>query len=769
MGNYVSTHWGTYKFSVDEDKKIKLDNWELDCSPTEFELGLADAASDELRIKQPHVRKGWLENNCKSDGNRGRDSYIPVSWDEAFELASKELLETKNTFGNSSIYAGSYGWASAGRFHHAKSQVNRFFNLFGGFSSSFQSYSYAAAQTLLPHIIGLDLYSTLDEHTSWGALSKECELILMFGGMPLKNSKVSAGGVGKHTTEKGISKCFENGVEFINISPLIDDAPKFLNAKQVSIRPNTDTALMLALANILIKNDSYDKEFIEKYTVGFESFSAYVLGKKNNQECTPSWASEITKIPVDLIKELADKIISKKTMISLSWSLQRASRGEQPLWMGITLAAMLGQIGTAGGGFGFGYSSVNSTGDSYDKIPWQSLPQGQNKIKDFIPVARVTDMLEKPGQEFIYDGQKLTYPDIKLIYWAGGNPFHHHQDLNRLVKAWQKPKTIIVNEIWWNPQALHADIVFPANTALERNDLMLNPRDPTIVANKSAMKSFENSKTDFEIFSGLADKLGFLEKFTGNKSEMDWIKFIWDRSSKAYKKTYINNDLSMPSFEEFWEKGYFEVPAPRTEKIMFDKFRKDPAHFPLQTPSGKIEISSETIANFQLPDCYSHPYWFEPYEWLGNVNEYPLHLISNQPTHRLHGQLDNAYESQKSKINGKEPVMINSKDAFDRDIKKGDIVMLYNARGRVLAGAKISDNVMPGVIVLSTGAWFDPNYDLNIEKHGNPNVLTKDIGTSSLGQGPTCHTTLVELKRAKKEDILDVSIFENPKIHNRET
>jgi biotin/methionine sulfoxide reductase len=206
--------------------------------------------------------------------------------------------------------------------------------------------------------------------------------------------------------------------------------------------------------------------------------------------------------------------------------------------MGITLAAMLGQIGTAAGGFGFGYSSVNSTGDSYDKIPWQSLPQGVNPIKDFIPVARVTDMLEKPGDEFLYDGKKLTYPDIKLIYWAGGNPFHHHQDLNRLVKAWQKPNTIIVNEIWWNPQALHADIIFPANTALERNDLMLNPRDPTIVANKSAMKSFENSKTDFEIFSGLAKKLGFLESFTDNKSEMDWIKFIWDKSSQAYKKSY---------------------------------------------------------------------------------------------------------------------------------------------------------------------------------------------------------------------------------------
>ncbi|MDB9788675.1 molybdopterin-dependent oxidoreductase [Candidatus Thioglobus sp.] len=760
--NFVSSHWGTYNFSVDKNKKIQLDNWGLDSSPTEFGLGLADAAIDNLRITQPHVRKGWLDNIGKSDGKRGQDEFIPISWDEAFELASKELLKTKNVYGNSAIYAGSYGWASAGRFHHAKSQVNRFFNLFGGFSSSFQSYSYAAAQTLLPHIIGLDLYSTLDEHTTWGALSEECELILMFGGMPLKNSKVSAGGVGKHVTKLGIKKCFDKGVEFINISPLIDDAPKFLKAQQVPIRPNTDTALMLALAHILIKNQSYDKDFIDKYTVGFDSFSDYVQGKKNNQECSPEWASKITNIPVKTIYELANKIITKKTMISLSWSLQRASRGEQPLWMGITLAAMLGQIGTASGGFGFGYSSVNSTGDSFDKIPWQSLPQGKNKIKDFIPVARVTDMLENPGGEFDYDGKKLTYPDIKLIYWAGGNPFHHHQDLNRLTKAWQKPNTIIVNEIWWNSQARHADIIFPANTALERNDLMLNPRDPTIVANKKAMKSYKNSKTDFEIFSGLSEKLGFLESFTEDKSELDWIKFIWNNSSKAHKK-----NISFPSFEEFWEKGYFELPTPKIEKIMFNDFRKDPINFPLNTPSGKIEISSETISNFQLSDCFSHPYWFEPYEWLGNIDEYPLHLISNQPTHRLHSQLDNAANSQNSKIKGKEPVMINPSDALERDIQDGDIVMLFNKRGRVLAGANISDSVMPGVVVLSTGAWFDPDYALNLERHGNPNVLTKDVGTSSLSQGPTCHTTLVQVEKAKREEIVDVNIFKTPETLNR--
>ena len=137
-----------------------------------------------------------------------------MSWDESLDIAANELLKTKNNFGNSSIYEGSYGWASAGRFHHAKSQVNRFFNHFGGFSSSYQSYSYAAAQTILPHIIGLDLYSTLDEHNSWNALSDNCELMVMFGGMPLKNSKVSSGGVGKHSTQEGMKKCVLGGTKF---------------------------------------------------------------------------------------------------------------------------------------------------------------------------------------------------------------------------------------------------------------------------------------------------------------------------------------------------------------------------------------------------------------------------------------------------------------------------------------------------------------------------------------------------------------------------
>ena len=763
MTNFVSTHWGTYETSKNNQNNIKINKWSKDPNPSDFGLGFLDAATSDLRINQPHIRKEWLKDRHNKKNLRGLDEFVPVSWEEAIDLTASELQNVKKEFGNSSIYAGSYGWASAGRFHHAKSQLNRFFNLFGGFSSSFQSYSYAAAQTLLPHIVGHDLYSFLDEHNTWNTLEKECDLILMFGGMPLKNSQVSAGGVGKHTTEKELRKCVNAGTKFINISPNASDAAKFLNAKQISIIPNTDTALMLSLAYILITSNNYDQKFIEEYTNGFNEFKSYVLGEKNNKPCTPEWASSITSIPVETIKWLAKEISAKKTMVSISWSLQRASAGEQPLWMGITLASMLGHIGTEGGGIGFGYSSVNSTGDVFKKIPWKSLPQGNNKIRDFIPVARITDMLEKPNELFQYDGRKLKYPNIKLIYWAGGNPFHHHQDLNRLVKAWQKPKTIIVNEIWWNAQARHADIIFPANTALERNDIMLNPRDPTIIANKKTISSVGESKSDYEIFSSLANKLGFENLFTENKSELDWLKYLWNESIKVSEEM----NLKLPEFSKFWEEGFFEIPIEKTKKIMFKNFRDNPVKNPLNTPSGKIEITSNTIKNYNLKDCKGHPTWIEPYEWLGNKDNFPLHLISNQPEYRLHGQLDNADYSLKNKIKDREPVLINSADAKERNIENNDIVLIFNKRGRVFAGARLSDEVSKGVLVLSTGAWFDPNYEINADLHGNPNVLTKDIGTSLLSQGPTSHTCLVEIRKAEKNEIKKVTIFSKPHIQKK--
>ena len=199
--------------------------------------------------------------------------------------------------------------------------------------------------------------------------------------------------------------------------------------------------------------------------MGFEKFRPYLIGERDGQPKDAAWAEKITGIAADRIVALAREMAANRTMISIGWSLQRAHHGEQPFWALVTLAAMLGQIGLPGGGFGCGYGPSNTDGQRRVRsIPARPLPQGANPVREFIPVARFADMLLHPGERFAYNGAEHTYPDIRLVYWAGGNPFHHHQDLNRLRLAWRKPETVIFHEQFWTPAAKMADIVLPATT-----------------------------------------------------------------------------------------------------------------------------------------------------------------------------------------------------------------------------------------------------------------------------------------------------------------
>src|SRR5581483_2597327 len=197
---------------------------------------------------------------------------------------------------------------------------------------------------------------------------------------------------------------------------------------------------------------------------------------------------------------------------------------------------------------------------------------------------------------------------------------------------------------------------------------------------------------------------------------------------------------SPPDFDTFWREGYVEIPRKAEEYVMFAEFRVDPETAKLHTPSGRIELYSEKIAGFGYPDCPPHASWIEPAEWLGAeaADEYPLHLVSSQPRERLHSQLDPGPVSAAAKVAGREPVLIHPSDAAERGIKDGDVVRLFNARGACLAGAVVSDGIRQGVVQLSCGAWYDPADDEGrLCAHGNANMLTRDAGTSRLGQGPS--------------------------------
>jgi len=426
----------------------------------------------------------------------------------------------------------------------------------------------------------------------------------------------------------------------------------------------------------------------------------------------------------------------------VSWSLQRAHHGEQPFWAALGLASVIGQIGLPGGGVGYGYASLGGVGAPFNIGKSPGMSQLTKQIDSFIPVARISDMLLNPGAEFTYEGQTHVYPDTRLVYWAGGNPYHHHQDINRLSEAWTRPETIIVQDPMFTATAQRADIVLPATTSIERNDLAGNKRSDLILAMKQAINPVGDSLPDLDIFNLIAGKLGVADRFNEGRDEMGWVRHLYDISRKDALERF---SFEMPAFDEFWETGYARCPVKADHTFLAD-FRETPEKFPLKTESGKIVLGSEMLAGLNYDDCRSHPAWIEPAEWLGNSDDpAELHLITHQPAGRLHSQLETGASSRAMKRNGREQAQLNPDDAHAREIVDGQTIRIWNARGACLATAQVTHSLRRGVVILPTGAWFTPRSDDGLEVAGNPNVLTLDVGTSQFGQGCSAHTCLVKV------------------------
>ena len=696
-------------------------------------------AFSRARVDRPYVRRGWLTRGPGPDPERGRDAFVPVEWDEVVPLLARELDRVRTTHGNSAIFGGSYGWGSAGRFHHAQSQVHRFLNHLGGYTRSVNTYSLGASRNLLSHVVGDD--RSIVEPTSYLVLAEHTELFVCFGGMPAKNSQVNAGGVSRHTAAGQLRAARARGARFVLVSPLRDDLADDLDAEWIAPLPGTDTALLLALAYVLLVERRYDAAFCATHVTGFDVFRDYVLGGADGVPKTPAWAAAVCGVPADRIAPLAREMAAHRTLVSLSWSLQRAHRGEQPIWAGIALAALLGQIGLPGGGFGHGYGATAGTGAGLLPYGLPTLPQGTNPVPDFIPVARIADLLLRPGESYEYDGQRLTYPDTRLVYWTGGNPFHHHQDLARLRRAFTRPDTVVVHEPFWTATARHADLVLPATTTLEREDLGAARQDPVLIAMHRVAEPRGQARDDYAIFADLAHELGVGEAFTEGRTARQWLAHLYE----GWRADLPAEHRPAEDFDAFWRAGRVTLTGRRTRHTLYERFRADPKRHPLATPSGRIELYSATVASFGYDDCPGHPAWLPP---PAPDPEFPLWLVANNPATRLHSQLDHGPHSAAAKVAGREPVRVHPEDAAALGLTEGEVVRLRSAVGSCLAAVVLSDALRPGVLQLATGAWFDPSApEVATCVHGNPNALTADVGTSRLAQGCTGQHTRVAVER----------------------
>jgi trimethylamine-N-oxide reductase (cytochrome c) len=773
----TGSHWGAIRMKVDDGRIVGIRPWERDPRPVPTLEGVMDLVYSPTRIKYPMVRRDFLEKGHRADPKaRGDGDFVRVTWDQALDLVVNELRRVDAAYGPGGTFAGSYGWMSPGKLHNCQSHLRRMMNLKGGFVTSTGDYSTEALEVTMPWVVGS---TEADQQvTAWPVVIENTQLMVFWGADAINNNQVGWV-IPDHQAYVYLAALKAKGVKVICIDPVKTETCTYLDAEWLAPRPQTDVAMMLGIAHTLYTEKLHDETFLATYTTGFERFIPYLTGAVDGTPKTAEWAADICEISAAQIKDLARRFAKARTMLALGWSMQRQQHGEQVHWMAVTLAAMLGQIGLPGGGYGLSYHYGSAGTPTADSPVLIGISEGVSTIQapiwpidgvaSSIPVSRIVEMLENPGRPFDFNGVRSNYPDVRLAYWVGGNPFAHHQDRNQMLKAWRHLETFIVHDFQWTATARRADIVLPATTSFERNDIeqIGDFSLSSILAMKQVIEPVFEARNDYDIFADIASRLGKGDAFTEGKSEMDWIRSFYERATIGAR----GKGMEMPVFDAFWKSDdALTFPADDTAAhyIQHKDFRDDPLLNPLGTLSGRIEIFSSGIAKMNYEDCPPHPTWIEPVERLaGPTTKFPLHIDSAHPKYRLHSQLCGTNLRATYAIAGREPCLINPQDAATRGILDGDIVRVFNDRGQMLAGAKITDAIRPGVIRVNEGGWFDPIDPRELGslcRYGDVNNLSIGIATSKLAQGNCAHTAVGDLEKYR-EAPPELDVFRAPGVN----
>lgn len=744
----------------------------------------ADRIQNETRVEYPMVRKSYLEAKGPSKPElRGKEEFVRVSWDTALDLVANELKKNHEKYGSESVYGECYWWGGSGKVSWGRIVSRRMMTVLGGFVAESGDYSTGAGLVIMPHVLGDS--TVYNKSTKWKGILENAKHVVFWGTDPLNTNQISSAAPMHSAYQNFVdlkAQVKAGKIKAYSIDAKKNDTQRYYDSKYIEVRPNTDTAMMMGMAYHLYENKLYDKEFIRKYTVGFNKFKKYLAGEVDGVKKTPEWAEEITTVPASEIKKLAETLRKEKSLLVVGRALQRQDHGEQQFWMVTVLAAMLGHIGQVGCGveFGLGYNlkgaqdriapSLKGISQSIDpkynkKYPNGPWIKGKNIV---IPSSRGIEAIERAGEDLHYDGKVIKLPKYKIMYNASSSWFTRHQNVNNMLEQWKKVDTVVTADPFWTFQSKMSDIVLPVATELERTDInQTSSGGEFIVAVRPIVEPAGESKSDYWICKEICKRWGYEEVFTEGKTEKQWAQHFYEDAAKQAKGMGVD----MPSFDKFWAKGYVQFPKINKDTENYtrlESFVDNPYKNKLGTPSGKIEIYSPTIAKFKYDDCKGHPTWIEPIEWLGNkekTKKYPLHIVSPHSRYRLHSQLNNSLIRGLNEVSAREPIIISSENAKKRGIKTGDIVRVFNDRGETLAGALVSDTVRKDVCILHEGAWYSPEKpgEKSLCQHGNINVLTIDKGTSKLAQSNIAHTALVEIEKYKGE-IKPITAFNKPVI-----
>lgn len=697
-------------------------------------------AADRLKYPQKRV------------GKRGSGQFKRITWDEAYTEIANSLTRLIKDYGNESIYlnygTGTLGGTVTKSWPPSSTLIARLMNCYGGYLNHYGNYSTAQISMGLSYTYGgASGNSPSDIENS--------KLIVLFGNNPAE-TRMSGGGVTYYLQQAKL----KSNAKLVIIDPRYTDTALGKEDLWLPIRPGTDAALVAGMAYVLITENLVDQDFLDKYCVGYDEttlpelapknghYKAYILGDGDDKTAkTPEWASKITGIGAEAIIKLAREIGSTKPcFIAQGWGPQRTRNGELVARAIAMLPILTGNVGISGGNSGAREGSY--------AIPFVRFPTLTNPIKTSISVFMWTDAIARGAQmTALKDGvrgkDKLDVP-IKFIWnYAGNCLVNQHGDINKTKKILADDKDcemIVVIDNHMTSSAQWADIILPDLTTSEQMDFALDANAGNmgyVIFCDQAIKPRFECKSIYEMCSGIADKLGIKEDFTQNRTQEEWLRHIYAQSRA--------NDPSLPTFEEFREQGIIKRLDPNGHHVAYKDFKKDPILNPLETPSGKIEIYSEALAKIKASWILSEKDVIDPLPihaatidgWDDPMrSKYPLQLIGfhyKARTHSTYGNIDVL------KAAARQEVWINHVDAEPRLIKDGDLVEINNEYGKTQVHAKVTPRILPGVIALSEGAWYQP--DLNgVDKNGSFNVLaTQD--TSPLAKGNPCHTNLAQITK----------------------
>jgi anaerobic dimethyl sulfoxide reductase subunit A len=677
-----------------------------------------------------------LKYPMKRVGKRGEGKFVRISWDEATTLIADNLQRITEKYGPSSRYVH-VGTAVSGGTLSGDTMARRLLNLTGGHLGYYHSVSMGNTAAATPYTYGVAASgNSLDTLT-------DTPLVVLWGHNPTET-------IFGHTNHY-FQQMKQNGTRFIVVDPRYSDTASSLADEWIPLRPSTDNALMDAMMYVIITENLHDKTFIDRYTLGFdessmpegvpanESLVAYLTGAKDGVKKTPEWAEIITHVPAQTIRQLArDYATTKPAALIQGWGPQRHNCGERTARGSTLLATITGNVGIKGGWAG-GYGGIGNrkftTGPEMPDNPVKQKISVMNWVQAADDASRVTP------QDGLTGGEKLD-SNIRMLFSLAGNYLaNQNPDIHQAVKVLEdesKIEFIVASDLYMTPSAKYVDLLLPETSFMERWNIgeTWGTGNYLMLSEKLIEPPFE-SRSDYDWLREVAEKLGVEQEFSQGRTEKEWIAHIWENTRQAMP------DEKLPTFEELQvTRRHLFKSEPY---VAFEENIRDPKNHPFKTPSGKIEIFSRRLYDMDHPEIPALSHYVPAHEGPEDAlaARFPLQLITWKGKNRANStQYANPWlqEVQTQKL------WINPADAGRRGIAQGDSVRIHNDRGVTQIPAEVTQRIMPGVVAMQAGAWWQPDAS-GVDHGGCANVLSS-ARITALAKGNSHQTMLVEVVKA---------------------